>query len=55
MNKGDTVVVIAGIKDPDFDTNIGGWLRPAAGCQARFKQQVIVFKWIFILLRILTA
>jgi hypothetical protein len=25
MNKNDTVVVIAGIKDPDFDTDIGGW------------------------------
>jgi len=25
MNKGDTVVVIAGVQDPDFDTNIGGW------------------------------
>lgn len=25
MKKGDSVVVMAGVKDPDFDTNIGGW------------------------------
>jgi hypothetical protein len=25
MNKGDSVVVIAGTRDPDFDTEIGGW------------------------------
>lgn len=25
MNKGDSVVVIAGTRDPDFDTDIGGW------------------------------
>ena len=42
MNKGDSVVVIAGTRDPDFDIDIGGWCGRVAGV---FSDGTVAVEW----------